>query len=105
MANVGELLLLEVDTEVDTQDKWVVLTKGWSGDHHLFWKDDHRGYTSDLLQAGLYEKDEALLIEVNRPKEDKAIPLKQLLANGGIVVAVNSERVDTNLWKLEVDNG
>ena len=31
----------------------------WSNEHHAWWRPEGRGYTSNVLQAGLYTEAEA----------------------------------------------
>ncbi len=40
--------------------------------NNLFWREDERGYTDELLHAGLYTKERAEKIEANG-RGDKAI--------------------------------
>lgn len=56
-------------------DPWVI----WSFEHNAWWKPDRRGYTPDLIFAGVYSKEEADEIErdANRytPGNEVALPL------------------------------
>ena len=99
------LNVVTANSKEELSSKWVIVTKGFSGDAHLFWRAEGRGYTSDLLEAGIYTKKSALAQECSRPDQDRAVSLASLLENGGITVAVNSERTNNNLMTLENTDG
>lgn len=40
----------------------------WSNKWGCWYRDNHQGYTSDIAQAGLYNRDEAALHYVDGPK-------------------------------------
>lgn len=41
----------------------------------LYWRPDRMGYTSNVLEAGVYNSEEAHEIERLRPPQDYAVPL------------------------------
>jgi hypothetical protein len=40
------------------EKRWLI----WSNEHSMWWKPNHRGYTAEPKEAGLYTFDEALAI-------------------------------------------
>lgn len=59
---------------------------------YLFWRPQGHGYTSQVLEAGLWSEAEARRIAKNRPGEDEAVALadylQRLEVNPTIVYAV-----------------
>lgn len=46
----------------------------------LFWRPDRCGYTTQLLEAGLYTEEEAKKQERSRPDVDRAVSIREALA-------------------------
>lgn len=56
-------------------DKWVI----WSNEHTAFWRPNHRGYCSFIVDAGRYSFEEAFEIcqGANYPSDDNGYPIEK----------------------------
>lgn len=64
------------DAHLSFDEAWVV----WSHEHNAWWQPDERGYTRNILQAGIYSQQRALQIEHNaEPGNEKAYALRDQL--------------------------
>lgn len=61
--------------EIPRNDIWVILHVP----DDLWWRPDGKGYTKDLVAAGVYSKEEAQRRAKGRPSEDKAMSLDYVL--------------------------
>lgn len=73
-------------------NKYYIWNKGhFEGNCVIFWKQNKCGYTVNLVEAGLWDKDEAFDICKTRPAED--VPLKEHLVRSCSQVVCNFERL------------
>jgi len=49
-------LLTRLRSQKNTDERFIV----WSNEHRAFWREGFAGYTSDVRQAGVYSRDQAV---------------------------------------------
>ena len=58
--------------------KYVILTGGFIGDSHLFWRKGKAGYTSDINQAHLFTKEESESLNKSQHGRDEIYPFEDM---------------------------
>jgi len=64
------------------EDLFVIYNNS-SGACPLWWRAKASGYTNNLVQAGVYSREDAERLAANRPTIDRAMPLNQAWHTSG----------------------